>query len=212
MKVSMCGFILHVSEGNSKLGKTMNWSLTPGQTCSKDACNTCYKNGCYARGIVSRRENVAKAWGDNTRAMMWCEKNDYWSSFICTMDDIINKRQPKSFRIHVGGDFFSRDYFVAWVKIAMLHPEVSFFAFTKQWDKVKGIALPKNFALIASSWTGLVIPKWAKGRLPVAWLVEKGCPVPVRRNRKTHVCQGDCTKCHWCDTLKKNDVAFMKHR
>lgn len=130
------------------------------------------------------------------------------------MNGVISRKNPAWFRIHVGGDFFSKEYFNAWCDIARANPGVNFFAFTKQWESVKGVALPKNLRLIASHWTGCTIPKWAKARLPVAWLVEKDAPVPVRGNNTTFICKGDCTKCHWCNSLtkEKGDVAFLKHR
>lgn len=214
MKITINNYVLHISEGNAKIGKTMNWSLMPGRTCSSEACRTCLKGGCYAAAIARRRPNVANAWADNTDAMLALEKEGGYARFVYEMTRIISRKNPAYFRIHVGGDFFSRRYFLAWVMIAKHCPSVKFFAFTKQWTSVKGIALPENFRLIASHWTGCEIPKWAKDRLPIAWLVENGKPVPVRGNGKTFVCQGDCTKCHWCNNLtkEKGDVAFQRHR
>lgn len=214
MKVKMLNWTLHISEGNGKIGKTMNWSLMPGRTCSAEACRTCLRGGCYAASIARRRPNVAKAWAENTEAMEGLQKSGLWVHWISQMVDIIQTRKPRYFRVHVGGDFFSREYFKAWVLIAKQCPDTSFFAFTKQWDNVKGVALLDNFRLIASHWTGCEIPKWAAKRLPVAWLVEKNAPVPVRGNGQTYVCQGDCTKCHWCNNLtrERGDVAFLKHR
>ena len=34
-------------------------------------------------------------------------------------------------RIHVGGDFYSQNYFDAWLNVAMLHPQKRFYAYTK---------------------------------------------------------------------------------
>lgn len=214
MKINVNGRELSVSMGNSKMGKVMNFSLFPGWTCSHAACLTCYKHGCYAKSICDRRKNVSQAWWNNTATVIKCEADGRLDLFVKAICDDIAKKKPDAFRIHVGGDFYSRDYFKAWVEIAKSNPDVKFFAFTKQFDNVKGVALPENFALIASSWTGLDIPKWALKRLPMAWLVEHGKPVPVRADRKAYICQGDCTKCHWCFELKKSkgDVAFLLHR
>lgn len=57
-------------------------------------------------------------------------------------------------RIHVGGDFFNRDYFVAWMQVAQSRPDVLFYAYTKSlkyWidNKVQCDKL-KNFVLTAS--------------------------------------------------------------
>lgn len=37
--------VVHVSEGNSKLGKVPNLSMTPGESCGYPVC---YSDGCYA--------------------------------------------------------------------------------------------------------------------------------------------------------------------
>jgi hypothetical protein len=55
-------------------------------------------------------------------------------------------------RIHVAGDFFNEAYFKAWVGMAILNPEILFYAYTKSlpyW--VNNIALiPENMVLTAS--------------------------------------------------------------
>ena len=73
------------------------------------------------------------------------------------MVKIINDSLPPNagiVRIHVAGDFFSREYMQAWYTVAMLNPSVLFYAYTKSlrfW--VGGITeLPTlhNFVLTAS--------------------------------------------------------------
>jgi len=55
-------------------------------------------------------------------------------------------------RIHTSGDFFTRDYFRAWLIVARQNPHVTFYAYTKQlkfWiDDMDTI--PENFRLTAS--------------------------------------------------------------
>jgi len=54
--------------------------------------------------------------------------------------------------VHVSGDFFSVDYFKAWMRIAALHPKMTFYAYTKSvrtWvDNRENV--PVNFKLTAS--------------------------------------------------------------
>jgi hypothetical protein len=50
------------------------------------------------------------------------------------MVKLINDSLPKNagiIRIHVAGDFFSRDYMMAWYTVSMLNPNVLFYAYTK---------------------------------------------------------------------------------
>lgn len=55
-------------------------------------------------------------------------------------------------RIHVAGDFFNEAYFKAWIGMAILNPEILFYAYTKSlpyW--VNNLALiPENMVLTAS--------------------------------------------------------------
>lgn len=56
------------------------------------------------------------------------------------------------YRIHSGGDFFTLDYFDAWLDIARKYPERTFYAYTKAlpfWVKRMG-EIPPNFKLTAS--------------------------------------------------------------
>lgn len=55
-------------------------------------------------------------------------------------------------RIHVGGDFFNREYMKAWCVVATAHPEITFYAYTKSlnyWIELKK-DIPQNLKLNAS--------------------------------------------------------------
>jgi len=58
----------------------------------------------------------------------------------------------KVVRVHVGGDFFSQDYFDAWMEVAKNNPKTTFYAYTKSlefWVNYEG-DIPENFKLNAS--------------------------------------------------------------
>jgi len=68
---------------------------------------------------------------------------------------LLNDSMPSNLgvcRIHSSGDFFSQAYFDAWVRMAELHSDRLFYAYTKNlkvWsNKIKDI--PANFVLTAS--------------------------------------------------------------
>lgn len=55
-------------------------------------------------------------------------------------------------RIHVAGDFFNRNYFLAWVNLARKNPSILFYAYTKQlpfWVENAHL-IPDNMVLTAS--------------------------------------------------------------
>ena len=73
------------------------------------------------------------------------------------MVKIINDSLPPNagiVRIHVAGDFFSREYMQAWYTVAMLNPSVLFYAYTKSlrfWvGGVTEMPTLHNFVLTAS--------------------------------------------------------------
>lgn len=67
----------------------------------------------------------------------------------------IVKAMPKDagvVRIHVGGDFINQSHFDAWLSIALTHPHILFYAYTKSlpyWVNRIGM-IPENFVLTAS--------------------------------------------------------------
>jgi hypothetical protein len=57
----------------------------------------------------------------------------------------------KAIRIHDSGDFFSREYFEAWLDIANKNKHLLFYAYTKEVAMTKEYTqLPENFILIYS--------------------------------------------------------------
>lgn len=70
------------------------------------------------------------------------------------MANAINAAMPSDLgvcRIHVGGDFFNRVYFDAWILVAKSNPDKLFYAYTKSlryW--VSRIDIPSNLILTAS--------------------------------------------------------------
>ena len=73
------------------------------------------------------------------------------------MVKLINSSLPENagiVRIHVAGDFFSRDYMHAWYMVAALNPNVLFYAYTKSlkfWvGGINELPILHNFVLTAS--------------------------------------------------------------
>lgn len=71
------------------------------------------------------------------------------------MAEVILAAMPKNLgicRIHVAGDFFSQDYFDAWVAVAKANPDRLFYAYTKSltyWLRRRD-DIPENLVLTAS--------------------------------------------------------------
>ena len=55
-------------------------------------------------------------------------------------------------RVHVGGDFVTSEYMLAWFNVGRLNPNIKFYAYTKAigWMQDNEDMRPKNFRMIAS--------------------------------------------------------------
>jgi len=98
---------------------------------------------------------TTEAYSETTRAQRW-HNFDILRHLGCDdMVELINASLPRDCdicRVHVGGDFFNQRYFDAWMAVARLNPQTTFYAYTKSipyWianlDKI-----PTNFVLTAS--------------------------------------------------------------
>jgi hypothetical protein len=56
----------------------------------------------------------------------------------------------RAVRIHDAGDFFTEDYLCDWFDIAMAHPDILFYAYTKEVEMVKRDFIPENFRIAFS--------------------------------------------------------------
>jgi len=76
-------------------------------------------------------------------------------------------------RIHVGGDFFNKKYFRAWLQVSRSRPDILFYAYTKAigyWIDNLG-RIPKNLVLTAS-YGGIYDNLIRKYKLPSALVVK----------------------------------------
>ena len=67
--------------------------------------------------------------------------------------DLIHNSLPKKFdvmRVHVGGDYFSKEYLQAWIEVAKRNPDKVFYSYSKSLHLFKQFALPENLVLTAS--------------------------------------------------------------
>lgn len=154
---------LKFAKGNAKLGKeTAIFSLPAGHTCPAallcqsmanrltgkitDGTQTVFR--CYAAASENLFPNVRKSRWNNLEMLKACKGT-------AEMADLIIKSLPRKAtlcRIHASGDFFSQDYFDAWLIAARAIPHVTFYAYTKMlplWVR-RAKSIPANFRLVAS--------------------------------------------------------------
>ena len=192
---------ISISHENTKLGKIPSFSLPPGKTCSKEACKTCFLDGCYAVKAYKLYPSTRAAWDGNLAAL----KAD-----PAAVEDAILKwlktHKPRFFRIHTSGDFFSGWYLFMWQRIIAACPETMFLAFSKQFVIMRAAVSQMNFQLFASGWTGIKIPEDIRRRFPVADCITRDMVEP----NDAVACPGSCKTCVHCYTSGTN-VYFHKH-
>ena len=196
---------IHVSFGNTKVGKVMNLSLPPIVSCADDVpCAA----GCYAMRSYRRFGMTRKAWDENLRLWRTAPKK-----FERQLFDILREAdasQPCFFRWHVGGDIPDGHYLVMMIVIAERFPHIKFLAFTKQYKIIAdcGIPFPDNLSIVVSAWPHY--PLHNPRALPVAWMQDG---TEDRIPPESVECSGLCENCGMCWSLKdlKKDVVMLRH-
>jgi hypothetical protein len=127
-------------KGNAKLHGVATFSLPAGWACpgAKD---------CLARAdretgkLKDGPATLFRCFSASQEAMYPSVRQARWSNFqllrgldVESMADLIAASLPRkaaTVRVHVSGDFFSQDYFDAWLAVASRRPEVTFYFYTK---------------------------------------------------------------------------------
>lgn len=153
-------FILNWSFQNTKLRKhgIVSFNLPAGEALGFTVCSmagSC-KEFCYAKFKRYLFRNVRLPREYNLRFLLdHCVNNgNDFSLFIeAVIHDIWRfPKTKKRIRMHDSGDFFSKEYFFAWIEIAKTFPNIYFYAYTKQIRMINKYRdqLPANFHVIQS--------------------------------------------------------------
>lgn len=145
----------------NKVGKLYTFSLLAGVSCpgAKD-CKSHVENGkivdgkftlfrCFSASQEAIFPNVFKSRRKNLEMIKSCGNN------IDKMKDLILSSIPKDakcIRIHVSGDMFTKNYFLAWCYVASERPDILFYCYTKSIPfviKCKD-AIPGNLKITCS--------------------------------------------------------------
>ena len=157
---------LTFTKGNAKLNhKIVNFSLPAGYTCpGAHACLSWADRTtgkirdskdltlrCFSASQEAAFPNVRKSRWDNFTKL----KQAISAGGINGAVELITSSLPKNstiVRVHVSGDFFSQEYFDAWLEVAKTRQDIKFYAYTKSLNfwKERHSDIPANFELTAS--------------------------------------------------------------
>ena len=162
--------LLKFGEPNAKLKKMLKklslklktFTLPAGHTCPganeclsradritgkiKDGPNTLFR--CFAASAEAVYPSLRKMVWHNFELIKATLKNG-----VNACADLICESLPKKFdilRVHVGGDYFSKQYLQAWIEVAKRNPTKIFYSYSKSLHFFKQFALPENLVLTAS--------------------------------------------------------------
>ncbi len=183
-----------LSLGNAKLGAIANFSLPPGRTCP-GMTEFCHRY-CYG----------ARNWYKSGRMASILRRNEVASErldFIAKMIYEITASKSKVVRLHVTGDFYSKDYISKWIEIVCKLPSITFYGYTRSW-RVDELIAPlavlstlRNVSLRAS--VDFTMDEIVPDRWPIfSVVVGQGLHCPHDLGKLAHCI--DCRKCWTTDT------------
>jgi hypothetical protein len=162
--------ILKFGEPNAKLKKMLKklslklktFTLPAGYTCP--GAKDCLSRADKITGKITDGPDTdfrcfaasAEATYPSLRKMVWHNLGLLKDALVDGVDvcaDLICESLPEKFdimRVHVGGDYFNRQYFMAWCLVAQRNPDKVFYSYTKSLAVLAGISKPDNLVLTAS--------------------------------------------------------------
>ena len=212
-------FKVTISDGNQKIGKVPNLSMTPIKSCARHVPCGLIPEGkkrslCYAHKSYLQYPGVRAAWGGNYDYWL-ANPYDFARDFIAQLS---KRKKLPYFRWFVGGDIPNADFVLFMVNIAKKFPDTKFLSFTKQYAMVNNYifafgldgreSLPKNLSIVFSAWPDY--PMSNRYEFPVAWYYDwKNEDTRINGNW-THPCPGSCVTCKFCWS-PDSDVLFEAH-
>ena len=133
---------LHFGNGNAKLDAAIfTFSLPAGHSCPfareclaranrqdgtiRDGLQSRFR--CYAASMEARHPSVRRSRWRNFALLKSCgSKREMTRLILDSLSPFV-----RLLRVHDSGDFFSQDYFDAWMDAAKARPETTFYAYSK---------------------------------------------------------------------------------
>lgn len=186
-----------LQKGNSKLGNDMAMFNLPAtkQVCGREC------PGCYAIREQKRYPTVLPAREARYEASM---QPDFASNVRKEIRAM--KNQPKHFRIHASGEFYSQGYLDTWARIAKDFPNIIFYAYTKRkkdFDFTTLESLPNVVIINSFHFKGLNYG-------PIDKAPKNAFVCPDTKNSDTQ-CGVTCQHCMIKGEADKKGVWFLRH-
>ena len=146
--------------GNAKLQGIWTFSLPAGHTCP--GARECLAKVPREGGpIVNGKDTVFRCFAASMENLFPNVRNSRWRNLdllkaskdkVKLISESLPGRDGHTYRIHVSGDFYSKDYMLSWILVAKMFPNRTFYAYTKSLNSWVDLMseIPNNFILTAS--------------------------------------------------------------
>ena len=117
-----------LTQGNQKLGGRLIWSFSL-PSARPDICigmSSLCQQHCYARRLENIRPAMLARYEANYQLSLSPIFVRRVRAFLVAHDIVV-------VRLHVGGDFYSRDYARKWLRVMKRSPQVRFYFYTRAW-------------------------------------------------------------------------------
>jgi len=212
--------LISVSKGNSKTGAIAAFNLPPIKSCLNSSTCASFKDAagkehkCYATLPYNRYKATKAAWDRNFEIA----QNDL-PELEAQLVKFFKSYNGQLFRLHVSGDFFSKEYLGMWVRVTKRFPDVKFLAYTKVYGFFKGLELPKNFSVLLSFMPSIPVPQATKFAeqigLQIAHVTDERPVGFVTCPEQTTDRKVNCVECKLCwniSSLKRPiNIHFIPH-
>lgn len=188
-------------KGNRKVAKGVGiFNLPAVNSCLN--CGDCMAT-CYARQAQNQYPSVRAF--RNSNYSLAKENTEVLKQLL---DEQIKKENIKVIRIHESGDFFSEAYIQMWFSLAIMNPEVRFYAYTKVWDKNKFPEIAAGLSAIDELSNVNIIDSYINGNR------NYGTPEYIKKLKGQYNCytcpaKGCMSECIYC--LENKNVVFEIH-
>lgn len=144
---------------NGKTSKIANaFGLPAGKAYACPGATTFCEKICYAGKLEKIYSGVKNVLVSNFEQLLYADYLNGIDGMAYLLSQMVRefvldcekKGAPKAFRIHWDGDFFSRDYAIAWAEVVRYFPDVKFWVYTRSFDIVDVIAGIDNLTVYLS--------------------------------------------------------------
>ena len=132
-----------LTQGNHKLGKRLIWSFSL-PSARSDICtgmSDLCRQHCYARRLERLRPAVLARYEANYRLSLAPTFARRVRAFLVASDVAV-------VRLHVGGDFYAREYARKWLRVMRRSARVRFYFYTRAWRNEAIRAILERMALL----------------------------------------------------------------